>query len=378
MHIVLYHFVQPVLFAQSPSRRLPPILGFGFLSVGLFFSLSGFVLAYNYLGREFRATDFFKARFARIYPLYALAFALVVPIVIEQWRTHDSHLAFACGGPCSATKLLAAFVLTPLMLQSWTPVTANTFNPPGWSLSTEAFFYLVFPFLLAPISRIRAPRRLVALLAAVWAAGMIVPVVFVWRIALTPQGAALLGGYAWTNPIAHLPTFVAGMAAGCLYSRVYASRWVLRWKWLGDVMVIAAAVALVVLLGLPSAGRWVLAIHTGGLIPIWACLVLGLSFGGAIARALAHRWMIFLGNASYAIYILQNPLSSYYRWTASHLLGKPFFRDFTTWPSFAGYVAMLIAASAVSYVYFETPLRKKLVKRSSAARMSRRAQPERA
>jgi peptidoglycan/LPS O-acetylase OafA/YrhL len=44
------------------------------------------------------------------------------------------------------------------LLQSWHPRVTNTWNTPGWSLSTEAFFYATFPLLL--VGTLRSPLRL--------------------------------------------------------------------------------------------------------------------------------------------------------------------------------------------------------------------------
>ena len=40
------------------------------------------------------------------------------------------------------------------MLQSWVPWTLGQFNAPSWALSTEAFFYLLFPFIISSLTMI--------------------------------------------------------------------------------------------------------------------------------------------------------------------------------------------------------------------------------
>src|SRR2546421_494572 len=59
---------------------------------------------------------------------------------------------------------LAALTLT----QAWVPASSDVWNGPGWSLSAEAFFYLLFP--LAALASARLGRyRLYIALAACWA-----------------------------------------------------------------------------------------------------------------------------------------------------------------------------------------------------------------
>ena len=70
--VVLFHF------ARFPAAGFPVpvknILSSGFLGVDVFFLLSGFLMAYNYLdGAGALVTTnrhFWAARFARIYPVY--------------------------------------------------------------------------------------------------------------------------------------------------------------------------------------------------------------------------------------------------------------------------------------------------------------------
>src|SRR5207237_536668 len=50
-------------------------------------------------------------------------------------------------------------------------------------------------------------------------------------------------------------------------------------------------------------------LHNGLLVPLFAALVFGLAQGGGVlGRALASRPLVALGDASYALYILQFPL----------------------------------------------------------------------
>ena len=60
----------------------------GFLGVDIFFLLSGYILAYVYLKGarppKVNKIFFWRARFARIYPVYALSFLLEAPFIMAS------------------------------------------------------------------------------------------------------------------------------------------------------------------------------------------------------------------------------------------------------------------------------------------------------
>ena len=71
MRVVVLHFGQ-VLFTSAPPL-IQGLRNCAYVAVGVFFMLSGFVVAHNYLGNEERLKVMkeacWKARFARIYPV---------------------------------------------------------------------------------------------------------------------------------------------------------------------------------------------------------------------------------------------------------------------------------------------------------------------
>ena len=103
LEVVLLHTLFEL--GGKPAQALPGVvtglLTKGGMAVSFFFVLSGFILAYTYCDADsgLRGTrvKFWRARFARIYPLYFLAFLVDAPRVIS----------FFLG---SATSLLNALV----------------------------------------------------------------------------------------------------------------------------------------------------------------------------------------------------------------------------------------------------------------------------
>ena len=76
-------------------------------------------------------------------------------------------LAVAQFGGGTPWTVLVALAL----VQAWVPHLAFAANPPGWSLSVEAFFYAVFPFVVHRL-RCRTVRQLVALTVPLWVLAM--------------------------------------------------------------------------------------------------------------------------------------------------------------------------------------------------------------
>src|SRR5262249_27807759 len=134
------------LILQHNSRLVSafnaPILGLSTIGMTLFFSLSGFVIHYNYAASLSEAGGkrrFCIARFARLYPLFLLVF------VVEMYR--------AFRHPERQFDLIGPLPLFLSFTQSWwfwsfgSRVATEAYSNATdlmWSLSTEAFFYLAY------------------------------------------------------------------------------------------------------------------------------------------------------------------------------------------------------------------------------------------
>ena len=151
--VLAYHFVIQFRFDRLPGKPpssgalpawLAPVILQGHLAVDFFFLLSGFILAYTYIGDDggLRGTrrTFWVARIARIYPVY------LIGLILGLWP-------FLQVEPNPAIVALST-VTHLLMLHGWIPV-ALDLNQPSWSLSVEATFYLAFPFALPLAGRLR-------------------------------------------------------------------------------------------------------------------------------------------------------------------------------------------------------------------------------
>jgi peptidoglycan/LPS O-acetylase OafA/YrhL len=354
LHVVAFHY--------APREGLPAwlnrLLEGGPNSVTLFFILSGFVLAYSYLGAKDTARverrAFWVARFARVYPVYLLGLVMMTPPLVDATLRTAGSLTNEVLWKLSGTGL-AVFTLT----QAWSPEVACVWNCPGWSLSVEAFFYLLFPLLSLAV--IRAGRH------GLWAAagatlGVTAIATTLWVLVdqwIEASPAPLFGADTWLqvaayNPALRLPQFLLGLVLGRIFSlRVSQGRGAGP---AAPVQALVGAVASLAIFLVPWSGR-ALAFKDLALMPAFAVLLWGLAYGsGPLARLLERPWAVRLGEASYALYILHSPLGFYVR-LVDHRLGVGLAGS-SPRAFFAVYVATSVLVSLGVFRWVEEPARR--------------------
>jgi peptidoglycan/LPS O-acetylase OafA/YrhL len=287
-NIVFFHFSNPAWFGP-----FAPIVNNGFTSVSFFILLSGFILAYNYSERgqrgELRARDFYVARLSRLYPVYLFALLLSLGMLMQEYHAWDRE------------HFVAGTVLTPLLLQGWSAKLATFWNTPAWTMSTEGFFYILFPLLI----RWKRPQSLkwvVALLVGLWAAGMVCPALYVH---FNPDGDPHPGRYTsgyWMRalkftPPPHLPSFLFGMVLADLHNRIHPANWVRLL--LGAVGVGGIYAVLYFGDSLPYA-----MLHDGLLMPLFGLAILGLAGENLVAKFFSFLPFVLVGESSYCLYLI--------------------------------------------------------------------------
>ena len=118
------------------------------LFVHFFFTLSGFVIYYNYYNKiqNFYEISFFiKKRFLRLYPLHI--FFLIIFLIIEISR-YLLKTKYGISSNIEAFSIndIKAFLSNLLLLQTF--LHENTFNTPSWSISAEFYTYLIFSIII--------------------------------------------------------------------------------------------------------------------------------------------------------------------------------------------------------------------------------------
>ncbi len=305
-----------------------PFFTQGFLGVPLFFVLSGFVLAYSHAQVTQRGR-FYLARFARVYPMYVFAFALMTPFALKVTREAGERLE-----PGSVPAVL-------LLVQDWFPSLLFFGNPPAWTLSVEAFFYLLFPFLLPLVSG--QLRRWRWWIVGLWLLFLIQPILaseqqLALALGVSPGSQRKLLYYCGSPP-AFLGEFLMGMFAGAhfrRYPRSFSGRVVL-----GATLLCVAGFYV-------SARLPYMTVRNSGIAPILLLLVYVLA--GWRSQMLSAKPFQFAGEISYSIYLLQYWVREIFHHVPPALEHARFM------------VPALLGVSSVTYLYVEKPARNALLR----------------
>lgn len=296
--VIVVGHADPIFGSFGMANAVP----FG-QGVSFFFVLSGFILAYNYpsLATKDDRRQFLIARFARVWPLHAATTLLWIAVVFNFDQSRFP-------GWTGAAQLLTEL----LLLQSWIPLHdwALSFNGVAWSLSVELFFYAMFPLLIN-----RWPRNwhwMLMLQAAIVAGVIWLGNHFHLPAADDYAGVGLLGTI-YFNPLVRLLEFSIGISTALLVRRNAGKvAGVAAWQWLlleiaTLVLVIASWLAVANPAGIERVFGTAAAYYVNkeGLWIFYGLLIGVFALSrGPIARLFSTRAMVFLGEISFALYLI--------------------------------------------------------------------------
>lgn len=326
--VVILHYSDYVKDAPAGQFMVDHTWHFN-LFVDLFFVVSGFVIASQYLGRvgdPLSIGRFLWRRLARIYPLHLATLAFYVVLALA--------LHFGIARTDNPTRYPFSDLPAQLLLLHAIDGARLTFNFPSWSLSAEMFCYVLFPLMAMTVTRNKA---------------LIIALVILPALANSAYAAATgTGSWAdWINKggaFRALPAFNLGIA--CYLFRDRIARW---------PVIPGAVTALLVTFIL--AGSWLP--EMANLIVIYAIAGLAIQCdcvgrGTLLTRFGFDRW----SSLTYSCYMLHIPVATIVLTFGGRYLGPHLPGGRLTLVPIA--IVVLAAASSASLRWFETPMRRYL------------------
>ncbi len=296
------------------------------VGVSYFFILSGFIMIVAYHRKEKIAyLDYYRNRFARIYPLYVLGLLLYLVTRYAGFSIYDGFL-YLFG------------------LQSWIPGKAMVLNFPGWSISVEFLFYLIFP-LLYNYFYSRGNKSIWVVSTMIWVVTQVFCTLYF--------GSSYYEGphtesheLLYYFPMMHINEFLVGNLAGLFFVKNT------RQKNYDLSIIIIFLFIIFSLIFVP------LFYHNGLMAVLFIPLIVLISKNnGMLTRLFSFKPLEYLGEASYAVYITHIPILYILREVLKLKNYDPGI-DNVFWI----YMVVLIITSVLFYQFIEKPLRDYLKK----------------
>ena len=253
------------------------------LFVDLFFILSGIVLTYRYLepigARVIDGGRFFRLRLSRLYPLHVAALLTAAAVEWTLMAQHQAPVIYEKNDLYNFT--LQLFYLHTFFEHGW------SFNEPSWSVSGEVLVYLLF-FLYA--RRYRTQYVIVSSLTIVLGIAVQQPS---WNLPILNAliGRALVGFFLGS----------VGYLAMCRLDALGYGR-AFGWACLG------AFVLICVLASFIGFHEWIGSVPLPNALTVFPLVIFASLRVPPLARLLSLRPFTFLGDLSYAVYLIHVPL----------------------------------------------------------------------
>lgn len=277
------------VFAPLPS--LPSaFLGQGFYGVTFFFVLSGFVLTWS-ASPGVRQSTFYWRRFARVYPAHFVALLLALPVFYTFATVPDP----AWVKPVD----VGVMALSLLLLQGWSTIPTILFsgNPAAWTLTCEAFFYTLHPYISRILNRVTTRGSLIFV-------AVVIAVAFAYRVivVVSPDNAF----DAVPPPVVHLTEFAVGMGLAWAFRNGWRPK-VPVWLGLSSLLGLLVAVTVVQRFFESTAVGWMVAHFTNESVILACALTIVAVTSQTLegkASVFAGRIHVVLGEWSFSFYLV--------------------------------------------------------------------------
>ncbi len=180
--------------------------------VSVFFVLSGFLMVYNYFGKELGTvsikSNFYNAvkKISKLYPLHLIMLFPMLVLALYTLLKDFSLLGFL-------KEIILPLTSNLLLVQSWIPIRSYYFgfNGVAWYLSVTLFLYFVFPWFLKKIKTGCSKKKAVVLIVAVFVVQILSAIGFE---RLLPEQT---NWFTYIFPIYRAGDFFAGACLGYIF-----------------------------------------------------------------------------------------------------------------------------------------------------------------
>jgi peptidoglycan/LPS O-acetylase OafA/YrhL len=293
------------------------VAGKGWLGVNLFFVLSGFIITFAHirdLGKPSRLKSYVWKRFVRVYPVYWIFLTAYICAAIIGLGHADFEY--------DAGNLFSSYVLIKFVEPLTLPLKV------AWTLFYEVTFYAVFALFIINV-------RLGICVGVAWIAGIAINTMFIGNHDLGPF-------HMWN----------AYFMAGCLCYFAYQH---MDPRWGGWLL--TAGVAMLGVMGTTAVSNRISdAQQNPGmllmLIVPFICIIVGILQLERQNLVFAPRFLKFLGDASYSVYLVHSPVISLIA-IINYKLAPAFIAPTVL---FVGTCVISVLAGVIAHLVVEKPL----------------------
>ncbi|UZT97136.1 acyltransferase [Chryseobacterium fluminis] len=321
--IVIFHFGHNTFFYENDYINF--IISHANIGVSYFFILSGFIMVIAYNNKSINAFDYYKNRFARIYPMYIFALLLFLTISDNNSKT-----------------LILYHILG---IQSWIPGFPLTLNMPGWSISVEIFFYSLFPLIFYFLKKYTFKTVSIAIITFWIISQLFTHFFLMYFYEGYPSKSH---DFVFYFPVIHLNEFLIGNLSALFFlTKIKVKNY--------DILIIIFVLITIIIFKFTS-----LQLHNGLLAVTFAPLIILISANnGYITKIFNNKILHYLGEVSYSLYILQYPVHVIMEKACIH-----YHIPTNNLQFFSIFVLVLLIFSAISYELIEKNARR-LIKKFS-------------